>query len=117
MKTLVALVGTKHRGQEMLDLLASLPQGEPLTLVREPTNKVDPNAVQVWASGTHVGYLAAKQVKPIAMAMDAAAAGRVNVRSLDKPAKLARSPNSGYPMVDIDDSPAVSARKTDDDVG
>jgi hypothetical protein len=70
-KSLFALVGMKHRGTEAL--VASLPQGEPLTLIREPDNKFDPNAVQVWARGLHVGYISAKQVKPLAMAMDAAA--------------------------------------------
>ena len=70
MKSLYALVGMRHRGTEAL--VASLPQGEPLTLIREPDNKFDPNAVQVWARGQHVGFIAAKQVKPLAMAMDAA---------------------------------------------
>jgi hypothetical protein len=68
-KALYALVGMKHRGTEAL--VASLPQGEPLTLIREPMNCFDPNAVQVWARDTHVGYIAAKQVKPLALAMDA----------------------------------------------
>ena len=47
MKILVALVGTKFRGPEMVALLASLPQGEPLALLREPDNKFDSAAVQV----------------------------------------------------------------------
>jgi len=68
-KSLVALVGMKHRGTE--GLVSSLPRGEPLTLVREPDNRYDPNAVQVWARGVHVGYIKASQVRPIAIAMDA----------------------------------------------
>ena len=40
MKALVALVGTKYRGQEMVDLLASLKQGERLVLVREPRQPI-----------------------------------------------------------------------------
>ena len=68
MKTLVALVGMKHRGTEAL--VASLPQGEPLTLIREPNNDFDPNAVQVWARGKHVAYLKASQVRPVAIALD-----------------------------------------------
>jgi hypothetical protein len=68
MKTLVALVGMKHRGTEAL--VASLPHGEPLTLVREPTNRFDPGAVMVFARGQHVGYIKASQARPVAMAMD-----------------------------------------------
>ena len=75
MKTLVALVGTKFRGEEMMALLASLPQGEPLTLIREPTNKYDSNAVQVWARGHHIGYVKGNQNRDLAMAMDRARTG------------------------------------------
>ena len=67
-KSLVALVGMKHRGTEAL--VSSLPRGEPLTLVREPTNPHDRWAVQVWARGVHVGFVKGSQVRPIAMAMD-----------------------------------------------
>lgn len=73
MKTLVALVGTRFRGEAALRLLAELPKGEPLILLREPDNPHDPNAVQVWARGTHIGYLKGTQCRPVARAMDAAA--------------------------------------------
>ena len=43
LKSLYALVGMKHRGTEAL--VASLRQGEPLTLIREPTNLYDQNAI------------------------------------------------------------------------
>lgn len=69
MKALYALVGMKHRGTEAL--VASLPQGEPLTLIREPDNRYDANAVQVWARQQHVGYVKGSQVRPLAIAMDA----------------------------------------------
>lgn len=68
MKTLVALVGMKHRGTEAL--VASLPAGEPLILIRERDNPYDSNAVQVWARDQHVGYIKASQVIPIAQEMD-----------------------------------------------
>lgn len=97
--TLVALVGMKHRGTEAL--VASLPQGEPLTLVREPTNKYDRNAVQVWARGKHLGYIKASQNGAICMAMDTAAAkANVVVTSLMKSAKLAID-GGKWPMVEI----------------
>lgn len=70
MKTLVALVGTKFCGPEMVALFASLPQGEPLTLVREPDNKFDRNAVQVWARGHHIGFVKGSQNRDITARMD-----------------------------------------------
>jgi hypothetical protein len=70
MKTLVALVGTKFRGEEMMALLASLPQGEPLALLREPDNKFDSAAVQVWARDKHLGYVKGSQNRQLAARMD-----------------------------------------------
>lgn len=92
-KTLVALVGTKFRGEDMVALLASLPHGEPLTLVREATNKFDPAAVQVWARGQHLGFIKSTQVRPIAarmdrrLAMDSAAAfsGTLSIKGGEQP--------------------------------
>jgi hypothetical protein len=103
MKTLVALVGTKHRGKEMEALLASLPQGEPLTLIRERGNKHDPFAVQVWAREQHVGFIKATQVKPIALAMDRAAELQASSRGGGNvwQAKLAID-GGKWPMVEID---------------
>lgn len=101
---LVALVGTRYRGQEMVDLLASLPQGEPLVLVREPNNKYDRNAVQVWARGHHVGFVKGTQNRALAMAMDAAALavpGGAARPAYSKPAKLAID-GGKQPMVEID---------------
>lgn len=105
MKALVALVGTKFRGEEMMALLASLPQGEPLVLVREPGNKFDSNAVQVWARGHHVGYVKSSQNKALALAMDRAALevpGGAARPAYAKPAKLAID-GGRQPMVEIGD--------------
>ncbi len=98
MKSLVALVGMKHRGTEAL--VASLPQGEPLTLVREHGNKYDNFAVQVWAREQHVGFIKATQVKPIALAMDRAEAANKGSASVWQ-AKLAID-GGKWPMVEID---------------
>jgi hypothetical protein len=100
MKTLVALVGTKYRGQAMLDLLASLPQGEALTLVRERDNRFDRNAVQVWARGEHIGYVKGNQNRDLAMAMDGVMRERPDVTGF--PAKLAID-GGKQPMVEIDE--------------
>lgn len=70
MKHLSALVGTRFRGEDMVKLLATLPQGELLTLKREYGNRYDANAVQVWARGFHIGFIKASQNRDIAMAMD-----------------------------------------------
>lgn len=97
---LIALVGMKHRGT--VGVVAALPDRADLELVREPDNKFDPWAVQVWANGAHVGYLAAKQVKPVALAMDAkAGAVPMGGERMRLPAKLHRSTADRYPLVEI----------------
>lgn len=63
-----ALVGMKHRGSEAF--VAELPPDEPLTLVREPDNRFDSNAVQVWARGRHVGYVSKDQNANLAKFID-----------------------------------------------
>lgn len=100
MKTLVALVGTKYRGADMVALLASLPQGEALTLVREPTNSFDKGAIQVWARGKHVGYVKGTQNRDLSLAMDAVMRERPEVTGF--PAKLAID-GGKQPMVEIDE--------------
>lgn len=70
MKSLLTIVGMKHRGTEAL--VAGLPKGEPLTLVREPTNAHDPNAVRVLARGEHVAYIKGTQAAGLAQFMDRA---------------------------------------------
>lgn len=99
MKTLVALVGMKHRGT--MNLVASLPNGEPLVLKREPDNKFDANAVQVWARGQHVGYIKGSQNTPIALAMDRAPRPMGLGIPAEKEAKLAID-GGHWPMVEIE---------------
>ena len=97
MKSLIALVGTKYRGPEMVALLASLPNGEPLTLRRDPMNAYDPSAVQVWARGEHIGFIKGTQNRAIAARMDSADALIWQSR-----AKLAIE-GGKQPMVEIDE--------------
>jgi hypothetical protein len=104
MKTLVALVGTKYRGPEMVALLASLPQGEPLTLVREPGNRFDPNAIQVWARGQHLGYVKGNQNRDLAKAMDDARIKTVGGAPGAFPWPVSLAIDGGkQPMVEIDE--------------
>ena len=55
MKGIYTLVGMKHWSAEAI--VRGLPNGEPLLLVREPSNPADPHAIQVWARGAAVGYV------------------------------------------------------------
>lgn len=70
MKALYDLVGMKYRRRE--DFVRQHPTGSPVKLVREPMNKYDPCAVQVWLGGEHVGYIKATAVVPLARKMDVA---------------------------------------------
>lgn len=70
MKTLYPIVGMRYRGCETF--VNNLTAGVELRLVREPGNKFDPAAVQVWAAGQHVGYIPKNLNKDLAAAMDLA---------------------------------------------
>lgn len=109
-----SIVGMGHRGTE--EVVAALKPGAVLTLVREPTNKFDPNAVMVWADGVHVGYIPKSQNKPLAaiidskgmrwtapspvLATDETGPESVTIH-LAMDAKFTRSPNSAFPMVEV----------------
>ena len=105
--TVYSIVGQKHRGFDS-HLVGILP-GTPVTLVREPDNKFDPNAVMVWIDGKHVGYIPSKENKALAEFIDQTGfpsqweesdSVMVNVRNAIN-AKFIRSPNSAYPMVEV----------------
>lgn len=85
MKALYALVGMKHLGTEAV--VNGLKIGHPLLLIREPDNRFDPNAVQVFAGVHHIGYIKATQVRPLA-------------RKLDAPTWHQTSRNTGRPCID-----------------
>lgn len=99
MKTLISLVGTKYRGEEMVALLASLEIGAPIEMRRDRDNKHDPYAIEVWAfdAGKHIGYLARGLNRKIALMMDRDVAGGPTM------AKLAID-GGGWPQVEIDES-------------
>lgn len=112
-----------------VEFVAAMKAGQDVTLVREPTNRFDPNAIMVWVEDPHVGwihigYLPKKQNVALAgfidqtgtpvagsegnggivLALDAAAQTAGGVRGLNPrfvPAKFVRSPNSSYPMVEV----------------
>lgn len=74
-KAVYMLVGSKYRGKSVEDLVRSLPAGEPMLLRREHGNRYDERAVQVWARGTLVGYIPAKDNAKISARLDAMGAG------------------------------------------
>lgn len=92
MKASYSIVGMEHRGAGTL--VASLPFGEPLVLIREPTNAYDRNAVQVWAQATHVGFVRATEARGLARAMDEAGYSRI-------PGKLAMA--AGWPTAEVEE--------------
>jgi hypothetical protein len=106
MKTLVALVGTKYRGPEAVKLLASLPNGEALTLKRDPNNQYDRNCVEVWARGVLIGFVPKTQNRDLAMAMDAVLRERPDATGFTaklRPAKLEAIDGGKQPLVEIDE--------------
>jgi HIRAN domain len=113
-----SIVGMEFR--KAVDIVAALQPGTIVTLVREPTNQYDPNAIAVWVEGKHVGYIPKKQNAVLAQFIDQtgsdapidgelaldqsiAAIGRENIKAVA--ATFIRSPNSGYPMVQVDGGP------------
>lgn len=100
MKT-YAIVGTKHRGERAITLLASLLDGEPVVLIRDPGNPFDRKAVGIWAKGELIGFVPAAQNANLAERMDSAAKPQVDGtlrRRVGKPVS-----------VDVDDSIFVNA--------
>lgn len=105
-----ALVGMKHRGTEQL--VADLPPDAPLTLVREPDNKYDRNAIQVWANGRHVGFISKDQNAVLAqfidamgkttaiMGFDAGGGNAESARGKSVDARLHKG-NNTWPLVEI----------------
>ena len=67
----VAVVGMHFRGQEAKDAAANLPVGTELRLVREPENKYDYNALQVFLEDQFLGYVEASQAAWISPHIDA----------------------------------------------
>jgi hypothetical protein len=67
-KSIYSIVGMKHRGTETF--VRSLPSGEAIDLIRDPTNEHDKNAVQVWARGQHVGFIKATEAVQLAKWID-----------------------------------------------
>lgn len=109
-----SIVGMNHRDSEYF--VKGLQAGIDAVLVREPHNKFDANAVAVWINRRHVGYVPKAQNKVLAAFIDQAGrnwtapiAADLSTSAMDAnitvhravDAKFVRSPNSGYPMVEV----------------
>ncbi len=107
-----SIVGMEH--QKATDFLKALATGAPAVLIREPDNEFDRNAIAVWIEGRKVGYIPKKQNVALAAFIDqtgicdsTSRAGELiamdqdpaTSRAID--AKFFKSPNSGYPMVEV----------------
>ncbi len=104
-----SIVGTQFTGTPK-SFLAGLQPGTAAVLIREPTNKYDGNAVAVWIEGRRVGYIPKAQNVTLAQYIDQAGVGQVDggaLMAMDQnatraiTAKFTRSPNSGFPMVEV----------------
>lgn len=99
-----SIVGQKHLN--LNPYLAGINAGVGAVLVREPTNQYDPNAIQVWIDNKKVGYIPKNQNATLAMFIDQQGQEASKLMAMDSaqraiPAKFVRSPNSGYPMVQV----------------
>jgi hypothetical protein len=98
-----SIVGQKHKNLDAY-LMGILP-GTPVTLVREANNQYDKNAIAVWIEGKHVGYLPSKQNAALAARMDREgvpmALDATTSAGKTMAATFARSPNSAYPQVEV----------------
>jgi hypothetical protein len=65
------IVGARHRGGEALDVAIALEPGEELTLVRDPSNQYDANAIQVHYDGIFIGFVPKTANADLATALDA----------------------------------------------
>lgn len=115
----LSIVGAKFRGLD--SYLAGIQAGALAYLVREPGNRFDANAVQVWVDGKHVGYIPKANNPAIAAYLDRLPPPEIEKNPLANDArmtddaraslvgravlavKFARSPNSGFPQVEYDD--------------
>lgn len=66
MQFTTTLVGASHRPYDIQDIIASLEEGDWLSLEREPHNPYDQWAIKVMLGDQHLGYVAAKRALSVA---------------------------------------------------
>lgn len=65
------LMGANFRDPSAKEVVKALAIGEQLTLKRDPENQFDPNAIQVWAGDTWIGFIERGLAEELAPLMDA----------------------------------------------
>jgi hypothetical protein len=100
----------QHQGSEAI--VAALETGAVVLLVREPDNQYDVNAIAVWVDDKKIGYIPKKQNAAVAAFIDSqdkvmtVTPGMTADEALPMrkaiTATFVRSPNSGYPMVQVE---------------
>jgi hypothetical protein len=65
-----SIVGTNFKGAEAVALVGALRKGTRLELRREADNKYDRNAVGVYFSGQHLGYVPKSDNRELAFLLD-----------------------------------------------
>jgi hypothetical protein len=78
-----AIVGMKFHAGAHDKLLLTL-SGSPVTLVRDPENEHDPNAVRVVIDGVMCGYIPRAQAAGLAVDMDAGKAVTATLKDYNK---------------------------------
>jgi hypothetical protein len=93
--------------------VADLKAGTPVLLVRQPDNPKDANAIAIYVEGKRIGYVPRNQNKVLAQFIDqqgdevnvatgiAQDGALTSVVQRGIPATFVRSPNSGFPMVEV----------------
>lgn len=101
-KETYSIVGTAFvEGGEQI--MATLATGDVLSLVREPTNRFDPNAIAVYAGKNRIGYIPRKKNAVLCQFIDQEGEPQMAMDGAPKAirGKFVRSPNSGFPMVGV----------------
>jgi hypothetical protein len=65
-----SIVGTNFKGSAAVELIGALKRGTRLELRREPDNRYDRNAVGVYFSGQHLGYVPRSDNRELAFLLD-----------------------------------------------
>lgn len=95
-----SIVGTSFTGTPE-NFIASLTDGQPIRLVREPSNPADPLAIAVYAGAMKIGYIPRKQNAGLAELIDGRDQMALDESDRGIPAKFVRSRSSGFPMVEV----------------
>jgi hypothetical protein len=119
MKQVYSIVGTNHCSERAQALIKAIKPGTVLTLVREPGNKFDKNAVAVHVDGERVGYIPKNKNVALCAFIDQTGqpspqpgAGASGMGMDDQAAiasaapkfitgKFTPSPNSAFPQVEV----------------